>query len=55
MSFEKKVSNLIHALKIVKDKICRLMVFNLFFVAPMGIDSADIEIFKGSMVALRPA
>jgi hypothetical protein len=30
-------------------------LFNLFFVAPMGIDSADLEIFKGSIIALRPA
>ena len=29
-------------------------LFNLFFVAPMGIDSADLEIFKGSIIALRP-
>jgi hypothetical protein len=30
-------------------------LFNLFFVAPMGIDSADLEIFKGSILALRPS
>jgi hypothetical protein len=30
-------------------------LFNLFFVAPIGIDSADLEIFKGSIIALRPA
>ena len=30
-------------------------LFNLFFVAPMGIDSADLEIFKESIIALRPA
>ena len=30
-------------------------LFNLFFVAPMGIDSADLEILKGSIIGLRPA
>jgi hypothetical protein len=30
-------------------------LFGLFFVAPMGIDSVDLEIFKGSNIALRPA
>jgi hypothetical protein len=30
-------------------------LFGLFFVTPVGIDSADIEIFKGSITALRPA
>jgi hypothetical protein len=30
-------------------------LFNLFFVAPLGIDSADLEIFKGSVIAFRPA
>jgi hypothetical protein len=29
-------------------------LFNLFFVTPLGIDSSDLEIFKGSMIALRP-
>jgi hypothetical protein len=30
-------------------------LFNLFFVVPIGIDSADLELFKGSLIALRPA
>jgi hypothetical protein len=30
-------------------------LFNLFFIAPMGIDSVDLEIFKGSIIALHPA
>jgi hypothetical protein len=30
-------------------------LFNLFFVAPMGIDSVDLEIFRGNVIALRPA
>jgi hypothetical protein len=30
-------------------------LFQLFFVAPLGFDSSDLEIFKGSIVALRPS
>jgi hypothetical protein len=30
-------------------------LFNLFFVAPMGIDTADLEFFKGSIIALHHA
>jgi hypothetical protein len=30
-------------------------LFGLFFVAPMGIDSADLEIFKGGTIALSPS
>jgi hypothetical protein len=30
------------------------LLFGLFFVAPMGIDSGDLEIFKGTIIALRP-
>jgi hypothetical protein len=30
-------------------------LFGLFFVTPLGIDSADIEILKGSIIVLRPA
>jgi hypothetical protein len=30
-------------------------LFQLFFVAPMGIDFADLETFKGSIISLRPS
>jgi hypothetical protein len=29
-------------------------LFNLFFVAPMGIDSLDIEIFARAILVLHP-
>jgi hypothetical protein len=28
-------------------------LFQLFFVAPLGFDSFDLEVFKGSIIALR--
>jgi hypothetical protein len=30
------------------------LLFGLFFVAPMGIESGDLEVFKGTIIALRP-
>ena len=30
-------------------------LFQLFFVAPLGFDSSDFEIFTGSIIALRPS
>jgi hypothetical protein len=30
------------------------LLVGLFFVAPMGIDYGDLEIFKQSMISLRP-
>jgi hypothetical protein len=29
-------------------------LFGLFFVAPMGIDSPDLGIFKGNIISLHP-
>jgi hypothetical protein len=30
-------------------------LFNLFFVAPIGVDSLDTEIFSRGILALRPS